>query len=299
METSREITKAIDQQEWLEPVADSMQSAVRGTYDAMGPAGRQVEDFLNGTWLGHPLHPVLTDLPVGAWTATVVLDALHILTGKKGFGTGADAAAALGVGGGMAAGVAGLTDWQHLRGHPRRIGTAHALFNGAAALLFTTSLVLRKLKLRALGQLTALLGLGMVGLGGYLGGHLVFKQRIGVNHASAAQVPDEFTPVMEAAALEEGQMQRVEVNDTPVLLVRKDGKIHAMAETCAHLGGPLADGELEDHRVHCPWHNSVYDVRDGQVIHGPSAFSQPAYETRVRNGQIEVREGRHGDKSTH
>jgi len=77
--------------------------------------------------------------------------------------------------------------------------------------------------------------------------------------------------------------------DTPILLVRLGKKIHALAETCAHLGGPLSEGKLEGESVICPWHASQFELANGAVVTGPSAFPQPCLDARVRDGQIEVR----------
>ncbi len=102
-------------------------------------------------------------------------------------------------------------------------------------------------------------------------------------------MPASFVPVLAEIELPEGQMKKVEVKGVPVLLVRRGGEINALAETCSHLGGPLSEGKLDGDIVQCPWHGSRFSVKDGSVVDGPATFSQPCLETRVSNGQIEMR----------
>jgi hypothetical protein len=87
----------IDRQNWLDQVADALQPAIAETFQSAGTVGQKVEDFLHGTWLGHPLHSVLTDVPVGAWTAALVLDAMDEMSDREEFGRGADAAVTVGI----------------------------------------------------------------------------------------------------------------------------------------------------------------------------------------------------------
>jgi nitrite reductase/ring-hydroxylating ferredoxin subunit len=145
---SEALINVIERQDLLEQASEAIQPAVTNAFKAAGPAGQEVKNFLYGTWLGHPLHPVLTDVPMGAWTGV------------------------------------------------------------------------------------------------------------------------------------------------PVLLVRRGGEIHALAHTCSHLGGPLSKGKLEGEIVQCPWHGSRFSIKDGSVVDGPATFPQPCFETRVRDGQIEVRSTR-------
>jgi nitrite reductase/ring-hydroxylating ferredoxin subunit len=216
-------------------------------------------------------------------------------TGRRAFGRGADAAITLGVAGAVSAAATGLTDWQHLTGESRRTGMSHALFNTLALGLFIGSLVSRKGKNRGMGRVLALAGLSAATAGAYLGGDLVFRQKVGVNHAPEGVDTPRFEPVMAEADLPDNTLKRAYLNDVPLVLLRRGEQIYALAETCAHLGGPLADGEIgenddEGHpSVICPWHGSTFALNDGRIITGPSAYPQPCFETRVRNSQIEVR----------
>jgi nitrite reductase/ring-hydroxylating ferredoxin subunit/uncharacterized membrane protein len=281
--------QVIDRQDWLEPIGDQLQQAVTAVYDQAGDAGQKIKNALHGTWLGHPLHPVLTDIPVGAWTAAVVMDAMHDITGQRGYARGADAAITVGLVGALGAAVTGLTDWQATDGRARRIGLVHALMNTTGALLYAGSLASRKNGNRTTGRGLSMLGYAVAFGAAYLGGKLVYSEQVGVNHTIGQQFPKDFRPVLAEAELAEGQMKRVDVEGGRILLARRAGRIYAIAEVCSHMGGPLAEGEFRDCDVTCPWHGSTFSLEDGRVINGPATHGQPCLEARIRDGQIEVR----------
>jgi len=283
------LIKTVERQEVLDQLSDKIQPLVSNAFESTGPAGREVKNFLHGTWLGHPLHPALTDVPLGAWTAALTLDAMETISGRKELGAGADAAIAVGLVGAAGAAVTGLTDWSETNGRARKVGLLHGLLNVGATALYATSLVLRRKDMRGAGRGFAMLGYAVSSTAAYLGGHLVFSEQIGVNHAAAQELPKEFVPVLADAELRESEMKRVDAGGVPVLLVRREGEVCALANTCSHLGGPLAEGKLEGDVVQCPWHGSRFNVRDGSVVDGPATFPQPCFEARVREGQIEVR----------
>ncbi|MEP6768510.1 MAG: DUF2231 domain-containing protein, partial [Acidobacteriota bacterium] len=249
----RDLYRAVGDQTWLDGVSDALQPAVRGFFDGLGPARRVVKNALHGTWLGHPLHPVLTDIPIGAWTATVLLDALDDGRDRRGLHRAADATAVLGLAGAIGSAVTGLTDWSETDGRPRRIGAAHALLNSTATLLFAASLVSRSRGRRGTGRGLALGGLFLVAAAGFLGGELVSHEQIGVDHTAGREMPEDFVAVLSDGELSEGELKRVRYKGTPLLLVRLGGRLHALAETCAHLGGPLSEGKLDGDCVVCPW----------------------------------------------
>ncbi|MFL5802604.1 MAG: Rieske 2Fe-2S domain-containing protein [Roseiflexaceae bacterium] len=276
------------QQEWLDRTSQTVQQAVQGIFKAGGAVAHPVADALHGTWLGHPLHPVLTDIPIGAWTVALVLDALGAIS-ERDFEAGADAAIALGLAGAVGAAASGLTDWKELDTKPLRTGLIHGTLNLGATALYTISLVLRRRGARAAGQGTALLGYLAMTLAAYLGGDLVYRDQIGVSHTNPVWEPLKFAPVLAESDLVEGEPRLVEVAERRIVLVRQDGRIYALAERCSHLGGPLADGIVEDGCIQCPWHGSRFALADGRPVTGPATIPQPSFETRVRNGQIEVR----------
>lgn len=291
------LINAITEQEWLDQVGDVVQPAVLNTFEAGGKTGQNIKDFLHGTWLGHPLHPVLTDIPVGAWTAAAVLDGLELL-GEKKYRKGSDAAIAIGLVGAAGSAITGLTDWTGITGKSRKIGLVHGLLNVAATALYTTSYCLRRQKSsRKTAICLAMAGYGVASLAAYLGGHLVYSEQIGVDHtATSVEYPEDFVAVLPENELAENQMRCVKAGEVPVLLVRKSGEIYAIAHTCSHLGGPLSEGDLlDDGNVRCPWHGSVFSIKDGSVVDGPATAPQPKFDVRVTNGQIEVRLSKNGN----
>jgi nitrite reductase/ring-hydroxylating ferredoxin subunit/uncharacterized membrane protein len=289
----RVIGEWIDEQGWLETAADVTQAGVKSFFNALGDARRPIKNFLNGTWLGHPLHPVVTDIPLGAWTVTLLLDALQNGDRRSGVARAADASLALGLAGAAASAMSGLTDWSDTDARPRRVGMAHAILNIGGTLLFTGSLFWRRRGCRQAGKTLAIAGYLSIIAAAYLGGELVYHEQIGVDHSSGKEMPDErFAAVLPEEKLSEGKLTRALYKDTPILLVRLGRKIHAIAETCAHLGGPLSEGKLEGDTVICPWHASAFELDSGKVVSGPSAFPQPCLEARVRDGKVEVRTSR-------
>jgi len=278
----------VRQQHWLEPIAERLQPAIAATLDnSIGAEGTKI---LHGTWLGHPLHVVLTDVPLGSWTAAAVFDLLDITNGNRAVRRAADSAISVGLFAATLTAVTGLADWSKIGGgEPRRIGLAHGLLNATATACYITSLTLRRSHSRRAGRQFAFLGLIVSSVTAYLGGHLVYKEKLGVDHSADHVPPDDFVPVLAEAGLPEYQLKRVSADGMPVLLVRRGERIYAIAETCAHLGGPLSEGKLENTSVRCPWHGSCFSLEDGRVLQGPSVHAQPALEVRTRDGQIEVR----------
>lgn len=247
-----------------------------------------VRDALHGSWLGHPTHPMLVQVPIGAWLSAVLIDRLP--------GTARLSRALIGVGvvAAVPAAVAGVTDWSELHEQQMRVGLVHAAANTGALALFTASWAARRRAVPGPGRRTALAGFLLAGAGGLLGGHLAYHQAAGVNHAEA--VPHLVRPGWRDAGpstgLAEGVATRRLVDDVPVLLTRVDGRLHVLAEQCSHLSGPLAEGTVQrrDGRwcVQCPWHGSVFALTDGAVVRGPATAPQPVFEVREVDGAVQV-----------
>jgi nitrite reductase/ring-hydroxylating ferredoxin subunit/uncharacterized membrane protein len=270
----------------LDRIAEPLSKAVRGAYEAAGPAGQQLKDAAHGVWLGHPLHPVFTDLPLGAWTTALALDCTA--NGDEGRRRAATFAMGVGLAGALGAAVTGLTDWSETQGESRRTGLLHDLLNITATTLFATSWAMRQRDSHDTGRAAAWAGYAIAIGAAWFGGNLVYDQRIGVTNADA-HLPEEFTPVLRSDALAENTMARARVGKADVLLVRQNGRVCALAHDCAHLGGPLSEGTLKDGSVICPWHGSEFALEDGRVLTGPSTHNQPCLEVRERGGQIEVK----------
>ena len=274
-----ERTERLEELRALDPLGDKLADLV-GRLVPHGP----VKDLLSGTWLGHSLHPVLTDLPIGAWLSATILD---VVGGER---TEEASEALIGVG--LVAAVptvaTGLTDWSDTIAGERRMGFLHAASNALVAALYGASLWARRRGNRGLGVLLGLSGGGVAMWSAYLGGHLSLGLGVGVNQAAFEKGGSEWTPTVPADVLG-SEPQLVQVDDTPVVLVRQGDRILALANRCSHLGGPLNEGEVRDGEIVCPWHLSTFRLEDGSVAAGPARAPQPAYDVRVEGGRIEVR----------
>ncbi|MDP8951909.1 MAG: Rieske 2Fe-2S domain-containing protein [Actinomycetota bacterium] len=280
--------RIVDALPWLDAVAEKIQPKVQ---DAVEAGGTPVRNVLDGTPIEIPLHPALTDVPVGSWTAALVFDGFDAAMDSRAMRNAADATLAVGIVGGFAAAATGLSDWRYLSGGSRRMGVAHGLLNGVGLALSMTSLGLRAAGRRNAGRLAFLVGYSISGMAAHLGGELSYGHGLRVNrNVFEGRGPDEFTPVMEESELPDFGMRRVSVYGTEVLLGRAgDGRICAISNVCNHFAGPLAEGDREGDTVVCPWHKSRFDLCSGEVIDGPAIFPQSRYETRVRDGNIEIK----------
>ncbi|MGI8745957.1 MAG: Rieske 2Fe-2S domain-containing protein [Bryobacteraceae bacterium] len=214
-------------------------------------------------------------------------DALDAATGRGGFATAADASIAIGLLGAVASAATGSTDWQDVDPPARRIGLVHGMLMLSGTALFAASLILQK-RSRGGGRIMAAPGYVVVAFSARLGGNLVYGQRLGVNHTAGQTFPAEFALVLAESELPEGKPTRAQRDGAPILLVRRGGKIFAVAETCSHLGGPLSEGKLVENTIQCPWHGSRLALEDGRVLDGPAVHPQPCLMARISNGQIEV-----------
>ena len=273
---------------FLDDIAEDVQPKVQ---EAVAAGGTTARNVLDGVWLEAPLHPVLTDVPVGAWTAALLFDGLDAATGKEPIRHAADASLVFGTLGALGAAVTGLSDWRYLSGGSRRMGVAHGLLNTIGVVLCIVSLILRASGRRNAGRLTFLTGYSISGMAAHLGGELSYHYGLRVDrNVFQGTGPDEFVPVLGESELAQEDLRRVEVEGVGVLISRSSaGEVCAIAATCNHFSGPLEAGEREGDTVVCPLHNSRFDLCSGKVIDGPAIFPQSRYETRVRDGKIEVK----------
>jgi nitrite reductase/ring-hydroxylating ferredoxin subunit/uncharacterized membrane protein len=272
----------LGENEALDPPARRVLDVAQGAIKP-GP----LRDALSGTFLGHALHPLLTDLPIGSWTSALVLDAVG--------GRGSRAAARKLVGTGILASlptaVSGAVEWADSAGRrasTRRIGLVHAAANVTALGLFGASYLARRRG--GGGRVLAMAGGAALAVGGHLGGHLSYVNGEGVAVTTFESGPEEWTPTIPATDLVDGRPACALAGDVPVLLVREGERIHALANRCNHRGGPLHEGEVADGTVTCPWHGSRFRLADGNLERGPAASPQPAYEARISDGRVEVRQ---------
>jgi nitrite reductase/ring-hydroxylating ferredoxin subunit/uncharacterized membrane protein len=272
------------------PADETLQKIVdKALYAGGNPEALKLRNFLNGTWLGEPLHVVVTDLPIGAWTAAMLFDLLDLITDRHEFALAADTSIGVGLVGAGGAALTGITDWSDVDPPDRRLGFIHGLMNVGGTALFATSLLLRRKKHRTGGRAASVLGFAAMSYAAHLGGKLVYEHRVGVDRTSGQVFPDNFVPVLPESELVEEKPTRVMVEGVPILLVRRVGRLFALADTCSHFGAPLSEGKLVDNCIECPYHASRFDLDDGHVVNGPAVHPQPCLEVREHAGQIEVR----------
>lgn len=263
--------------------AEALDGAVAGVKKAVDAAlpDPEVRDALHGVWLGHPLHPTLIVVPLGSWISASVLDFLP--------GTRKAARTLVGFGSlaALPTAAAGLADWADLHPQQQRVGLVHAASNVVSLVLQTASWRARRRGRHLRGVALSLAALGAGGLGGYLGGHLSYRQSAGANHAEQAAhvLPDDFTRLCMLTDLPEDRPVRLVLDGVPVFALRRDRRVDVLFDECAHLSGPLSEGELsgagDELCITCPWHGSVFRVADGSVRQGPTTHPQPVLQVRV------------------
>ncbi|WP_338017715.1 Rieske 2Fe-2S domain-containing protein [Streptomyces adustus] len=275
------VMDALERQAALDGPAAVIRRAVRAL-----PLGGG-RDALRGLWLGHPLHPVLVQLPIGAWSSAALLD---LFPGER---RAADRLVAVGLASAGPAALAGWVDWAEQRPRQARVGLVHAAANITAVALYGGSLLARVGGRRSLGRVLGFAGLSTATVGGVLGGHLVYRQAAGVNHAEA--VPVLVEPAWHRiGTLDDfpvGKLVRRTADEVPLVVVRmQDGGLSALADRCSHMDGPLHDGRVVEDCLECPWHGSRFRLSDGANVQGPATAPQPPFTCRISpDGAVDVR----------
>ena len=277
------LVHAIESSSALDPPAKKVGAAIRNSL----PGGK-FKDALSGSWLGHAVHPMLTDVVIGSFLSATLLDVI---------GSGEDDAAsesliALGLLAYFPTALTGLNDWADTEPadeRVRRAGLVHASGNAIAAMLYAASLRARRRGARTPGVLLGAAGMSVLMTGGYIGGHLSLRRGVGPDQTVFDPGPSDWTPAVDESQLQDGHATRVVVDDTPVLVLREGDLIFAIHDRCSHRGCSLSDGSAEGDEIVCPCHGSRFDRRDGSVRRGPATAPQPAFAVRRRDGRVEVR----------
>ncbi|MGH9073501.1 MAG: DUF2231 domain-containing protein [Acidimicrobiales bacterium] len=274
------LARAVDRLErlaLLDPVADP----IRQRAQQLLASGR-VRSLLSGTALGHPVHPVLVDLPIGFWTSAMLLD----LTGR-GQRRGARWLTGMGVLSALPAVATGVSDWSATDLAEKRVGLVHAALNAGALGCFTRSWWSRRRGGRA-GQGWSLLGATLATGAGWLGGHLAYSIGVGVDTNAFEVGPAEWSTVS-GKVDPNGGVSGVSADGVRMVAVRTGGTARVLADRCSHRGGPLSEGHRQGNCIVCPWHGSRFDLDSGVPIEGPASVPQPVYEARVDGDDLEVR----------
>ena len=278
--TLRRLPEAIESAERLDAPADAVMSAISRAI----PNG-QLKDALSGVWLGHPVHPMLTDLPIGFWTSAWVLD----LIGGKRSARAARTLVGLGILSAVPTAVSGASDFADTAAPEKRVGLVHAAANSLALACYVVSYAHRVRGRRAKGVAWGFAGAGFATIGGHLGGHLIAALGIGVDTTAFDQGPEDWTDAGPASALDDGAPVAVRADGVVVLVVRDGDRLLALADRCTHRGGPLHEGRVVVGCIECPWHQSRFRLSDGEVERGPATQPQPRFEARIVDGGLEVR----------
>jgi nitrite reductase/ring-hydroxylating ferredoxin subunit/uncharacterized membrane protein len=273
----RQIAALIDRQAgWTEPLADRVQPVLERLLNERRP----VKSILNGTWFGHPVHPLLTDVPTGAMTVAVLLDA-------AGQDAGADIAVAAGIAGMAASAVTGAADAVDAYGRPRSLATVHATLMVGSLSAYALSLLLRlgPRAGRPLARLLALAGYGTLTAGAYVGGDLVFRAGHQVDRHAFESSTSKWRP-LDVAEVPPGKLVRAKAGPDAIVLYRaaEGDPLIALSAVCAHEGGPLDKGTVADGCIECPWHRSRFEIATGRVRQGPAVYDQPRFEVREADG---------------
>ncbi|MBS1847585.1 MAG: Rieske 2Fe-2S domain-containing protein [Actinobacteria bacterium] len=275
-----QLVKKIEGADALDAAGDALSGPV-----ATATGSDSIKQLLSGGWMGHQLHPMLTDVPLGAWLSATAIDVL----GGRGERRAARRLIGLGVLASIPTAASGASDWVDTYGGEKRLGVAHGLGNVAAIALQCASWRCRRRGHHFRGKVLSAAGLGTALGAAYLGGHLSFGLGVGMNHTAFEFPPSDWTDVAGVDDLVDDQPKRVDAGGVAVMIVRHRGVIRALSATCVHAGGPLDEGTIEADCVICPWHGSRFRLDDGAPLRGPAAIPQPAWESRVVDGRIEVK----------
>jgi len=243
-----------------------------------------LRSFLHGTWLGHPLHPLLTDVPVGALTVALVLDLLGIYDG-------ANWATLIGGAGLVLAAIAGFADLDETDGKARQYGGVHASVMLLAMVFYAVSLLIRfGITPGAPEQATWLAALGylFVVLGAYVGGDLAFALGNMVDRHAWRSGGTKWT-ALDLAEVPDRQPTKAKAGAQALVLVRTGDTLSALHDTCSHAGCSLSEGTVVGDTIQCGCHGSRFKLADGRVVVGPAVYDQPAYEVRRSEGKLEAR----------
>ena len=280
---------------WLDAFSKFFEAIVVGFYKIPGTGW--IKTLLHGTWpLGHPLHPAITDITVGAYTAAVALDVAYVVTSDATLTRAADFIFVVAFISSLIAIVSGFTDWQHTFGEEKRTGMLHSLIMLAVSVLFLVSIIMRGTAAdqRVLAMWISGVAWAALLVGAFFGGEMPYGYGTEVNRQAWNEHPGKWTKLDVAArGLDDRKPVVGKAKALDVFVVKLDGEIYAMGNVCTHAGGPLNEGTWvgkDRCEIQCPWHGSRFCVKDGGVRGGPATFPEPRFDTRVsESGFVEIR----------
>ena len=265
---------------WARPFGEFNRRWAAALFRPMKP----IRDFLNGRWLGHPLHSALTDVPIGMLVGVVILDVLAQPTAADVVLVGTIIFMVLSA-------VAGLADYSETDGRALTRATLHATLMTVGLLVLIVSALLRSGAPvdRTAPVVLSIVGLLIVTAGAFVGGDVAYffgnmVNRHAFRGAGTKWVRLETGDVSDLGSLPEATPTKMKAGINDLVVVRIGETIHALHSVCAHAGGPLHEGRVVDGCVECPWHFSRYRLTDGLAKQGPTVYDQPSYEVRAADG---------------
>ncbi|RZS80002.1 nitrite reductase/ring-hydroxylating ferredoxin subunit [Motilibacter rhizosphaerae] len=268
---------------------DRLATPLAGAVRSLASRSRTLTDLLHGVPLGHPAHPAIVLLPVGSFASATILDFV------PGTGPAVPVLVTTGLASTVPAAAAGLVDWAELHPQQQRVGLVHATSNVVGATFYGLSLYARGRRRWGAARLYSLAGFSALMVGGYLGGHLSYRQSAGANHAEDVPhlVPGGWNDLCAIDDLPDGRPVEKHIGETSVMVVRRGKAIDVLSDKCSHLSGPLHEGRLSEEDgvacITCPWHGSTFALSDGRVVSGPATVKQHAFDVRVSSGVVQVR----------
>ena len=282
---------------WIDGWAAFFEAIAVGFYKIPGTGW--IKTLLHGTWpLGHPLHPAITDITIGAYTAAFALDMYFVVRGDAAFAPAADLVIVVAFISSIIAILSGLTDWKDTFGEEKRTGAVHALIMGATSLVFFVSIWLRLRSGVDQRPLAIWLSSGAwiaMLVGAFFGGEMPYGYGTQVNRQAWNETKSRWQKLdISANGLEDRRPAVGKTKEGVAVFVAKiDGELYAIANVCTHAGGPLNEGTWvgkDRCEIQCPWHGSVFCVKDGGVRRGPATFPEPVFDTRTNEqGFVEVK----------
>lgn len=275
----RAVNRILDSWDWGVGIADLYTAVSRFVIRP-----KWLRSLLHGTWLGHPLHPLLTDLPIGALSVGLLLDVLGIYDGARW----ATLAGSLGL---VGAAVAGAVDLDETDGKARQYGGVHASLMLVAMAFYLFSLLVRYGFTPGEpyhATLTAAIGYAFIIFGAYVGGDLVFTMGNMVDRHAWRSGGAKWT-ALDLSELPERTPTKAKAGAQALVLVRTGERISALHDACAHAGCSLSEGKIVGDTIQCGCHGSRFRLTDGAVVAGPSTYDQPRYEIRRTDGKLEAR----------
>jgi nitrite reductase/ring-hydroxylating ferredoxin subunit/uncharacterized membrane protein len=241
-----------------------------------------VKDLLNGVWLGHPLHPAITDVPIGAYAVALVLD----LSGQRDAAT---AAIGVGIVFMLLAALAGYADYMDLEGKSQRFGTVHSTLMLVALVFYVVSFVMRLGAVPSPAEVwLSVIGFLIVITSAYVGGELVYNLGTQVDRHAWRGGGTKWAG-LDVTDIPPDKPIKAKAGAQTLVVVRRGKALDALHDVCAHQGCSLSEGKIVGDTIECGCHGSRYRLRDGLVVRGPAVFDQPHYEVREAEGKLEVR----------